>query len=189
MTAMKLQYTLLGWRIWLQWATANAVAGAAALAVTGAMIRSGSLDAAVVVAVFGVVIGVALGITQWLVLRHQFPHAYLWALASVVGGAALAVLGFTWGEAVGGPLGGSVIGAALGIMQWLVLRRQASRAYLYLAASIVGFALALSVGEAVGFAVGGTAGWLVGGTLFGIVAGSITGAALVWLLGQPIPKR
>lgn len=189
MTAMKLRYALPGWRIWLQWVLANAVAGAVALSATGAMIRPGSLAAAVVVAVFGAVIGITLGTAQWLVLRRQIPQAYLWVLASIAGGAVLATSGFAIGGAVGGPLGGAVIGAALGIMQWLVLRRQASRAYLYLPANIVGFALALSVGEAVGFTVGGAAGWLVGGIMFGIVAGSITGAALVWLLGQPIAKR
>src|SRR3989304_506227 len=99
---MKLQYALPGWRLWLQWVLASAVACAVALTVTGAMIRAGSLNAAVVVAVFG-----------------------------------------------------AVIGAALGTMQWLVLQRRFSGAYLYLAASIIGFALALSVGEAVGFSVGG----------------------------------
>src|SRR3990172_5523022 len=115
---MKHQYAIVGWRFWFQWVLANAVAGAVTLAVTGAMIRAGSLNAAVVVA---------------------------------------------------------VVGAALGIMQWLVLRRQASRAYLYLPANIVAFALALSVGEAVGFAVGGAARWLGGGVLFGVVAGSLNG--------------
>jgi hypothetical protein len=150
------------------------------------MIRAGSLNAAVVVAVFGAVIGITLGIAQWLVLRRRIPQAYMWVLASVAGGAVLAASGFAAGEAIGGPLGGAVIGASLGTMQWLVLRRRVSEAYLYLAASIAGFALALSVGEAVGFSVGGATGWLLGGIIFGIVAGSITGAALVWLLGRRI---
>jgi hypothetical protein len=157
-----------------------------ALSVTGTLIRDGSLNAAGVVAVFGALIGITLGIGQWLVLRRRIPQAYLWVLASVLGGAALSASGFAAGGAVGGPLGGSAIGASLGIAQWLVLRRRVSRAYRYLVASIVGFALALSVGEAVGFALSGAAGWLVGGTLFGITAGTITGAAIVWLLRRPI---
>ena len=184
MIAMKLQYALPGWRTWLQWVLANAVAGAVALSATGSLIREGSLDATVVVAVFGAVIGITLGTAQWFVLRRRIPQAYLWLLASIAGGAVLAASGFAMGEAVGGPLGGSVIGAALGTAQWLVLRRRISRAYLYLGASIIGFALALAAGEAVGFSVGGAAGWLAGGSMFGIVAGSITGAALVWLLGR-----
>ena len=132
MTTKKLQYALVDWRIWPQWVLANAVAGAVALAVTGAMIRASSLDADLVVVVFGL-----------------------------------------------------LIGAALGTMQWLVLRRWISRAYLYMLASIGGFALALSAGEAVGFSLGGSAGWLAGGTILGIITGTITGAALVWLLHQP----
>lgn len=182
----KLQCALVGWRIWPQWVLANAVAGAVALAVTGAMMMAGSLNTAVVVAVFGLVIGAALGIAQWFVLRRWIPQTYLWIFASIGGGAILAVLGFAMSEAVGGPLGGVVIGASLGTMQWLVLRRWVSQAYLYLLASTAGFALALSAGEAVGFTVDGAAGWLVGGTTFGIVAGIITGLALVWLLSKPI---
>jgi len=188
-TAMKLQSALPGWRIWIQWVLASAVACAVALTVTGAMIRAGSLNAAVVWAVFGLVIGASLGITQWLVLRRQIPQAYMWLLASAVGGAVAGILGFAMGGPAGGPLGGAVIGASLGIPQWLVLRHRVSQAYVWVLASIVGFALGLSAGEAVGFAVGGTVGWPVGGTIHGIVVGAITGAALVWLLRQPVPER
>ena len=130
--------------------------------------------------------GAALGIMQWLVLRRLIPQAHQWLLASLIGGVMLAILGFVIGAAVGGPLGGAVMGAALGTMQWLVLRCKVSRAYLFLLASIVGFALALTAGEAIGFTVDGAAGWVAGGTLFGILVGVITGVALFWLLRQPI---
>jgi hypothetical protein len=153
------------------------------------MVRAGSLNAAVVWAVFGSVIGASLGITQWLVLRRQIPRAYMWMLASAVGGAVIGILGFAMGAPTGGPLGGAVIGASLGIPQWLVLRHWVSRAYVWVLASIVGFALGLSAGEAVGFAVGGAVGWPVGGTIHGTVVGAITGGALVWLLRQPVPER
>ena len=178
-----------GWRAWLEWVLASAVSGAVTMTVTGALITAGSADAGVVVALFGILIGVSLGITQWLVLRRQFPRAYRWVLASALGGLAVGVLGLAMGEAVGGPLGGAVIGAALGSMQWLVLRRLTSRAYVWVVASILGFALGLSVGEAVGFAVGGSAGWLVGGGVQGVVVGAITGGALVWLLRQDESER
>ncbi len=94
------------WYFWLLWVIANAVAGAVTLAVTGAFVRAISLNAALVVAVFGIMIGFALGGAQWLVLRCQVPQAYLWVLASVVGGAGLIVFGIAMGEATGGPLGG-----------------------------------------------------------------------------------
>ena len=181
--------TRVGWRIWLGWMLACVASAAVALTVTGAMVSAGRLNAAVVWAVFGLVIGASLGITQWLVLRRQIPQAHMWVLASAMGGIAVGVLGFVMGEAVGGPVGGSVIGAALGIMQWLVLRRLISRAYVWVLASIVGFALGLTAGEAVGFTAGGAVGWLVGGTMLGVVVGAITGGALVWLLRQPVPER
>ncbi len=129
-----------GWYFWLLWVLTNAVAGAVTLAVTGALVRAISLNVAVVVAVFGIMIGFALGGAQWLVLRCQVPQAYLWVLASVVGGAGLIVFGIAMGEATGGPLGGLVIGAVLGIMQWLVLRRWVSQAYIYMPASMIGYA-------------------------------------------------
>lgn len=189
MATIMIERTRVGWRIWLGWMLACAASAAVALTVTGAMVRAGSPNAAVVWAVFGSVIGASLGITQWLVLRRQIPRAYLWVLTSAMGGIVVGVLGFAMGEAVGGPFGGAVIGAALGIMQWLVLRRLVSRAYVWVLASIVGFALGLSAGEAVGFAVGGAVGWPVGGAIHGVVVGAITGGALVWLLRQPVPER
>ena len=189
MATMRIERAKVGWRVWLGWMLACAASAAVALTVTGAMVRAGSPNAAVVWAVFGLVIGASLGITQWLVLRRQIPRAYMWLLASAVGGAVAGILGFAMGGPAGGPVGGSVIGAALGIMQWLVLRRLISRAYVWVLASIVGFALGLSAGEAVGFAIGGAVGWLVGGITMGVVVGAITGAALVWLLQQPVPER
>ncbi|MGH2522175.1 MAG: hypothetical protein ACRDH2_06695, partial [Anaerolineales bacterium] len=178
----------VGWRVWLGWMLASIASIALTLTATGAMVRAGSLNAAVVWAVFGSVIGASLGITQWLVLRHHIPQAYMWVVACAVGGAVISILGFAMGGPVGGPLGGAVIGASLGIPQWLVLRHRVSQAYVWVLASIMGFALGLSAGEAVGFATGEAVGWPIGGTIHGIVVGAITGTALVWLLRQPAPE-
>ena len=189
MALMSIEREKVGRRVWLRWMLASVVSGAVTMTLTGALVRAGSLSAVAVVAVFGAVIGVSLGISQWLVVRHQVPRAYRWVWASAMGGIVVGVLGFAIREAVGGPVGGAAIGAALGIIQWLVLRRLISRAYLWVLASIVGFALGLSAGEAVGFAIGGAVGWLVGGTVLGVVVGAITGSALIWLLRQPVPER
>ncbi len=189
MATIMIERTRVGWRIWLGWVLASTAGGAVTMAVTGALVRGGSPNASAVAAVFGSLIGALPGITQWLVLRRQIPQAHMWVLASAMGGIVVGVLGFAMGEAVGGPVGGSVIGASLGIMQWLVLRRLISRAYVWVPASIVGFALGLTAGEAVGFTAGGAVGWLVGGTMLGVVVGAITGGVLVWLLRQPVPER
>lgn len=189
MATMRIERAKVGWRVWLGWMLACVASAAMALTVTGAVVGAGSLNAVVVWAVFGLVIGASLGITQWLVLRRQIPQAYMWLLASAVGGAVAGILGFAMGGPAGGPLGGAVIGASLGIPQWLVLRHRVSQAYVWVLISIVGFALGLSAGEAVGFAVGGAVGWPVGGTIHGIVVGAITGGALVWLLRQPVPEK
>src|SRR3989304_822184 len=186
---VRIERAKVGWRVWLGWVLASVASVAITLTVTGAMVRAGSLNAAVVWAVFGLVIGASLGITQWVVLRQQVSRAYMWVLASALGGAVLGVLGFATGGPVGGPLGGAVIGASLGIPQWLVLRHRVSQAYVWVLISIAGFAVGLSAGEAVGFAVGGAVGWPVGGTIHGIVVGAITGPALGWLLRQAVPER
>ncbi len=189
MALMSIEREKVGRRVWLRWMLACVASGAATMTVTGALVRAGSLSAVAVVAVFGAVMGVSLGITQWLVVRHQVPRSYRWVWASAMGGIGIGALGVAMREAVGGPFGGAAIGAALGIMQWLVLRRLVSWAYVWVLASILGFALGLSAGEAVGFAIGGAVGWLVGGTILGVVVGAITGSALVWLLRQPVPER
>ena len=190
MATVRLEWARAGWNIWLQWVLANAVAGAVAMTVTGAMILAGRLTPAVVVVDAGPLMGASLGLAQAYVLQRRIEQATLWLIASIAGGVMLGILGYVAGGAVGGPLGGAVLGASLGVVQWLVLRNQVgSKAHLYLPASIASFALALTVGEAIGFTVGGFTGWLVGGMMFGIVAGAITGTALVWSLHPPIVER
>jgi len=117
MATMRIERAKVGWRVWLGWMLACAASAAVALTVTGAMVRAGSPNAAVVWAVFGLVIGASLGITQWLVLRRQIPRAYMWLLASAVGGAVAGILGFAMGGPAGGPLGGAVIGAIPGFLK------------------------------------------------------------------------
>ncbi|MCH8876689.1 MAG: hypothetical protein IIA89_07670 [Chloroflexi bacterium] len=121
-----------------------------------------------------------LGIAQWLDARVIPLLRRTWVLASTVGGTVGVAVGGTVGEVVGGAVGvavaATVIGASLGIAQWLVLRRQVSRAGWWVLASTVGFVATFAVTSAVSFVVGGAMG------------GAITGAVLVWLLRQPRPE-
>jgi hypothetical protein len=106
-----------------------------------------------------------------------------WVLASTVGFAVgsavtrfVGLVGyFAGGETVVGAfaVGGAVGGALIGIAQWLVLRKRVSRSGWWVLASIVGFAVGFAVaiamldsmdGAAVGAVVGasiGIAQWLV----------------------------
>ena len=103
-----------------------------------------------------------------------------WVLASSAGLAvafpvAFAVLrGVIGVGAVGFAVAGAVIGASLGIAQWLVLRRRVSWAGWWVLASSVGFAVGIAVSIAVRMAVG----IVMAGAGAGAVAGAVIGASL-----------
>ena len=92
-----------------------------------------------------------------------------WVLASVVGwgvggvvlGPVFSVVEPAFGLLVGGVAVGAMGGAALGVLQWLVLRGRLVRAGWWIVAS--------------------TVGWAVGGAAFGLVGGVVTGV-LQWLV-------
>ena len=92
-----------------------------------------------------------------------------WVLASVVGwgvggvvlGPVFGVVEPAFGLLVGGAAVGAIGGAVLGVLQWLVLRRQLARAGWWIVAS--------------------TVGWAVGGAAFGLVGGAVAGF-LQWLV-------
>ena len=78
-------------------------------------------------------------------------------------------------------------GAVTGILQWLVLRGKVSRAGWWVLASTVGWGL--SMGMSIAIPSGETEeGGLLSLVVTGAVMGAITGAALVWLLRQPVPE-
>jgi uncharacterized protein YcfJ len=71
----------------------------------------------------------------------------------------------------------TVNGAANGLAQRLVLRRQAPQADLWIVATVVGGILATVVGTTVGDGV-------VRRIVTGTVRGAITGGVMIWLLQQ-----
>ena len=191
----------VGWGFWLWWVLASAV-GLAVLGLMGwdvggavAEAEGGAVGIAVGFAVRGAVAGASVGTAQWLVLRRQVSPAGWWVLASTVGYAvAFAVLVPVFGaeavpEAVGEVVGfsvrGAVAGASVGIAQWLVLRRQVSRAGWWGLASYVGFSVTLVVG--LGLTVG--VGWALTFAVGGAVGGAITGGVMVWLLRQTVTEE
>ena len=185
----------LDWGLWLWWVVAGMVGWAAGWGVGWAVVEFLSTDIAVAGYV-GVIAGVTVaGVLQWLVLRRQVAQAVWWIVASIVGGAVVggvivavgADTGFAAEAAmardvdVGWIVEAALYGAVLGVLQWLVLRRQVAMSGWWVLASTVGWVVGDPVcSSLIGF---GTLSWVV----FGAVYGAITGLVLVWLLRQPVP--
>jgi hypothetical protein len=116
--------------------------------------------------------GVLVGVLQWLVLRRYLAQAGRWVLASLGATAVFALVVFSLGafSPDAGLVGGAVLyGTVVGVLQWLVLRRQATRAGWWVPTSTVGWLVGIPLGGMLG-----PPGWAW--------YGAITGAALVWLL-------
>lgn len=140
-----------------------------------------------VICLSGAAAGVVVGLAQWFVLRPVYAVRRDWVLWSVVGGVlgavpavlmgALLVLGA--GAAAAGF--GAAFGLALGVGQWVALRRP-ERAGVWLLANAAGGA-ACGLLSVTTFINGLPLGLLLGSALFG----GFTGWALERLLGRGEP--
>ena len=101
------------------------------------------------------------GVGWRLWLRWVLASVVGWGVGGVVLGPVFSVVEPAFGLLVSGAAVGAIGGAALGVLQWLVLRRQLARAGWWIAAS--------------------TVGWAVGGAAFGLVGGALAGF-LQWLV-------
>lgn len=156
----------------------------------------------------GAVEGSAIGYFQWRVLRRIFPRLRARSWVSIT--TAVAILGWSVGmlpstlsagsappSAVASEPGmafillasagmGAAGGLVFGLAQWLVLRRFASRAALWLPANIVGWALAMMwIFLAATWPDMATPPFLIavsalaGGMMAGLSIGAVTGIALL----------
>ncbi len=153
----------------------------------------------------GAALGSVVGLMQWLILRRRFSWAGWWIFASTVGfafaggggtGAKLAAIG---GYREMGYWSGLIVewaiimvlgGAVTGILQWLILRSQASRAGWWVLASTVGCGSMVLWEACFGckFWGEGILPFLLLSVWSGAVLGMVTGGALVWLLRQSVPE-
>ena len=135
----------------------------------------------------GAVIGIFIGIAQWVVLKGRLHRVGWWILASIIGFGIGKAVGDAVAQAVTGALGsgldGAVIGSSLGVAQWLVLRHHVAQASWWILASSVAWAVGWSVIRIVDETAGGPGGmaYVIGAT-GAAAAGAITGASLIWLL-------
>jgi hypothetical protein len=158
------------WNIWLAWIAANAIAWTVGFGLAQIYSRAlyandsyiqrvlegadyiwtRPLDSPVATANYGLMLGAAIGLGQWLVLRRRFDIKWQWWLAATALGFTLhgLLLGLSVGQTASGEVNDTALGllcasvALLGVPQWLVLRLHLKRAGWWLLGSFVGLVLA-----------------------------------------------
>lgn len=181
----------IDWVFWIMWVAANTIGLAIALLVRQWLV------------------GLILGIAQWLVLRNRFPRSGWWILATVFGlgvswspawTLAISVLssgGAIWRFSLEWPIVLGISGVVVGFFQWLILRTWVFKASRWiLASSIAGLAggvLAMLVFDLTfRYIDSPILTWflpVITGIAAGLVYGSITGLALVKLHANPVPLQ
>ena len=222
MATMRIERTGSGWRLWLQWVLASmlgfgvgaAMAGffANSISITSTNCTQSSWDTFIdrltnypcnqqtlVLLSMVIILGLAGGFMQWLILRRWIPGTGWWVPASALNfpaapAVANGVLILGGGLSSAAPiLLGILIAILSGILPWLVLRRRLTRAGWWIPAHWLGSLVSVYLGV-VGFHAVGLIGlyqlsWAAAGAMFGVGLGAITGVTLVWLLRQPIPGK
>ena len=201
---MKAKRSQIGWGFWLQWVVASTVgmvvgfiAGFLSLDliydVLGDWLIYNVLGDWLDFLFLGIVPGIGVGVLQWLVLRRRISGAGWWVLASAAAGYGILAgfIGYSESLSFGTLLRFTGVvalgGAVTGILQWLVLRSQVSRAGWWVLASTVGWGLSVTVARAIPWGNDEMdALWAL--VVTGAVLGAVTGGALVWLLRQPVPE-
>ena len=215
---MNTERTNIGTGFWLQWVLASMLGFAVGAAMGNAVANSIppmtctqsfsdslidrltnfpcilELDLALIL----VILGLAGGFMQWLVLRRRIAGTGWWVPASTLGFPAALVIAVgamrLGGDSVATPiLLGVLFGILSGILPWLVLRRQVARAGWWVPAHLLGSLVGGAMGI-VAFHVMALIGfyqfpWAAAGAMFGAGLGAITGITLVWLLRQPVPGK
>ena len=207
----------IGWDFWLQWVLASifgygigAGIGNAVLALIPPIACTQSFSNSLIerlmnircilpaldLALLVVMLGLAGGFVQWLVLRRRIARAGWWVPASGLGFPIALVIALGAGMSLGGNsiaapmLLGVVFGILSGIMPWLILRRRLARAGWWIPAhllgSLVGGALGIIAFHAMALLRLYQFPWTAAGAMFGAGLGAITGITLVWLLRKSI---
>jgi hypothetical protein len=198
---MKNNSALRFWLLWFVGGTVGFLAGAMIAFPLGwtmgdyiAMEVNEALGFLTVGLIFGSLMGGGLGAGQWLALRRHGFDAAGWPVAGAITGAVgmalgmLAVyatvgLGPTTPDERAGAVMGAVLGLAIGLGQWSVLRHELRGAGVWPLISLVAGAAALAVALPLG---GEGREWISLGVA-GLLIASLSGAGMLLLIGQAHP--
>ena len=145
----------VSWLLWLWWVAAGAIGGGVGGTVAAPLLTLGDSDWILAANgyVFFIVAAVIMGLLQWLILRRYIRGARWWVLATAIGWQAgfaavgnisLPIVLALDLDVFGIPssiLNGLQMGAIVGLVQWLVLRRQVARAWWWIPASAMGWTM------------------------------------------------
>jgi hypothetical protein len=211
------------WNIWLAWIAANAAGWAVGFGLAqmysrvlyandsfiqrvlegASYIWTRPLDSPLATANYGLMLGAAIGLSQWLVLRRRFDLKWHWWLAAtalgftlhglfmgldatLVGSDLAAVEGTVSQSNAMASVGILCSGVALvGIPQWLVLRSHLPRAGWWILASFAGLLLA---GPDRSGGTNSLMGWMGISLGAGAVYGIVTSFFLYFMMPVPQPE-
>lgn len=198
----------LGGRLWGRWVVATTLAASASMGLGGVvLLRAGNF------LFCGLVVGLAVGLAQWWVLRDRDPRSGHWlfmtaiattvwiTLAPLLTSASLMIfMDLLWPPAPADPrwamsvmgLFGSLSGLLTGVGQWLVVLRPRPGARWWLVLSPLGCGLGLAVGNRLAaFPLGASfeaganpSAYLGPGLLFGGIAGLVQSGLTGWAIAR-----
>jgi hypothetical protein len=202
MATLAVERPHVGWSFWLQWLMLMAVF--LSLSYTGIdmvlrpmvtrSVRDPWVQEATIVMGLAI-LGTAIGITQWLLLRRHLQRASIWGLAIAATfwvGASLTELASFTGVALlpSFALSFLLLGPVCGILQWQAVRYQVARAGWWIVAQTLGWPVMFAVTAVVAYGTASVLGGSVDAYLpmsyaiGGAALGATTGLVLVWLLRQ-----
>lgn len=190
------------WALWtLTTALGWALAGFAGLPIGRVMFAEadvrGMLSVMGTMGIFGMLIGALIGASQWMYLRWRIREASWWIPATALGwglGLPCALLLNMWaGFRISALMYGVVIGSAVGLGQWLLLKRWTVPAARWILISIVALPIGMTLVGYMDAQVGVRSavaweqmrwGTAFSGGIAGVFVGLLTGVTLLVLLSR-----
>ena len=159
--------------LWLAWVLATGAATASGRVFVTAL---NSFIPGDTLPIDPLIIGLIVGLSQWLVLRRRLSVSAWWS--ATTGLWLLAEWSVFAFRAPGGFLGGLIVGCG----QWLVLKSKLPAAWVWIAISAFAWGLGVILAPGLNLALGTT--YLGQYVIFHTLIAALTGAGLVWLLNK-----